>query len=245
MPPTALPIEGAVDRLQRRFTLFQGQVYSAVRRARLFLWLCWGFLCATIIGAIFGAMLSALFPVITTSYTELGAVSTTSPPVWAIPVGMIPAAALLALAVLDIVHGRREIRTGAVRVRVSHWTASSPASSGWAEKIRGAQTLITRIRHDTNSGFVPLLLGGLLLDIFLGQPLLSHFARGSASYAIASDLLPIPALVLLLGLFLIARGWIRSYQMLLDRQATVLTGLASFLVSSRQMGVRPRAAFGG
>jgi hypothetical protein len=223
----AVPPEISIDSRLRRLTMFQGHVCVTARRASLFAWFCWGFLCATVFGMILGACLGALYAVVTTSYTQLGSELPTPVPTWALVLGMIPAALFLVLAVLEVVKGRRESRHGAVRVRVARRGAPSRLRAGWIERAQRTQQLIANIRGDTDLGFIPLLLGGLLLASIFGLPLLLRIAPTYPPYFLEFGLLPIPVLVLLAAFFLTVRGWTRPYQRVFDHQVTALAHLVS------------------
>lgn len=218
--------EGSMDSLQGRLRAFQNQVRAAARRSWFFSWYSWGFLFAGILGLGLGAVLASLFPVVTTTYTQTGSSTTVTTPFWVYPVSLFPSPVLLALAIREVVLGRREARTGVSRALPSRREAPSPPGAGWTELVRRSQQLITHMRSETVSGFIPLILGVYGAGGLLASVLLFPFLAVSFQAAILMVyVLPLPLLLLLIPFYLAVREWTRIYQDVLDWQVGSLSRL--------------------
>ena len=125
MPEGGQP-EGSINSLPRRLIALQDQVRAAARRSWFFSGYCWGFVFAGALGFGLAALLSAMSPVVTTTYTRYGPSTTVTSPVWILAVSLFPARSLRALAIREVVLGRREGRTGASRVLASRRRAPVP-----------------------------------------------------------------------------------------------------------------------
>ena len=220
------PPEGSVDSLQGRLRAFQSQVRAAARRSWFFSWYSWGFLFAGILGLGLGAVLASMFPVVTTTYTQTGSSTTVTTPFWVYPVSLFPSPVLLALAIREVVLGRREARTGVSRVLPSRREAPSPPGAGWTELVRRSQQLITHMRSETGSAFIPLILGVFGAASILASFLLLSFLSVSFQAVVLLDyVVPLPFLLLLIPFYLAVREWTRSYQNVLDWQVGSLSRL--------------------
>lgn len=163
---------------------------------------------------------------VTTTYTPYGSSTTTTSPVWVFPVSLFPVPLPLALAIREIELGRHEGRTGASRVLPSRREAPSPPGAGWTELVQRSQQLITHMRSETETAFIPLILGTYGAGSFVGLLLVWSLSSPSSQDTILLVyLFLLPFLLLLVPFFLAVRRWARGYQARLDRQVRTLSQL--------------------
>jgi hypothetical protein len=216
----------SAEDLLAQFRTFEGQVRWTARRASLFFFCSWGFMLAAVLGVILGACLEVIYASIFAGYTLFSAVLPSPVPTWALGMGMVPAALFLALAVLEVWKGHREVQSWALRVPESSGEARAPSDVSWVQRARRTQRLISNIKNDTDYGFIPLLIGGLFLACIFWVPMLSQTAPRVPPLLVDYGLLPTPVVALLGALFLTVRRWTRPYQTLFDRQLADLLRLS-------------------
>ncbi len=212
--------------IQGQLTRLGDSIRVAARRSRRFSWFSWGFVFALVGGYLLGAVLGLLFPVVTTTITDGGTSTTTTFPVWIIPVALLPAIVVLALAVREAILGRRE------GLQIS--SPPNPAapqgplveSAGWTEQVRQSQQLITHMKNETEISFLPLFLGTLgLAEVLVGEAIAASSA-GTLTILLV-PLVAVPFLLPLVPLYWVTRQWIRGYQAILNRHVGELTRLES------------------
>lgn len=189
---------------------------SESRRSRRISWYAWGFLFA----AIAGVTASEIVEVAALARCFCG--SSTSFPEWlAVPIGLIPAAGLLAFTVREIWLGRREARGTPASTRTTPGEPPGPTPH-WAEAVRESQEIMTRLQSETEFSFVPLILGGLGLSATLVGVLVQLSGWDTRYPVYFVELLALPGMLLLVPLYLGARTWWRTLQTQLSRQVSEL-----------------------
>ncbi len=188
----------------------------AARRSRRFSWYCWGVLFGTYAGLLIFAVVGALFQVVTTTTSSQGTSTTTTYPWWDLPVSMVIPVVLLALAVREVVLGRRETRAPPTT------TGSSEMTVGWTETVQQCQRQLTHAKSETEWSFVPLVLGLFSLTEVSVFVVFDVFSSNGTNTILVAPVIGLGSLVLLWPLYRAARRWIGSYQGLLDRQVSEL-----------------------
>jgi len=211
-----IPVEGApITAIDRDLGSLSDRLRGAVRRSYWFSVLAWAFGIAVAVGT--------LVPYQTTKVTAGGSTST-SGPAWTAPVFFLSLTVILVFAVLALLVARREALAGEVP-RSSTPTATQ-SEGGWVAAVQHAQKIVSRMKHVTEFSFVPLILGTLVMGVWGVSALLTGTRLEPWGLALGV----VPVALLAGALYLISRGWIGSYQTLLDRQVGELSHLeAEFL----------------
>jgi len=201
------------------------------RRSRRFSWFCWGFLFAGYGGLALYSIIAVLFPVVTTVTSSTGTMTTSTAPLWSIPVAALPGVSLFVLAFREVIVGRHERDLGTSPVSGPSGPGDEGTSVGWTETVQRCQQRVTHAKSEVEWSFVPLVLGvfgyveivaSLLLEVLF--PALGLF------YIILGPVLALVGVILLLPLYQYAKGWISDYQLLLNVQVGELSKLeAEFL----------------
>jgi len=189
------------------------RVRAAAWRSYRFSWFTWGFLVATIAGE--GLVVLAFILAVTTSTTAVGGTSSTSTlPLWVVPVAQIPAMLVLILAIRELVLARREAEGLPLSHRAPPLSAEEVEDSSWTLLVQKAQERITHAKNETDWSFPPILVGGLVLAELL---IVNVQPPGALLYFVVVPLTVAVLSVLLWLMYRVARRWIRAYQTLLDR----------------------------
>jgi len=220
-PPAGETIQGVGEHLSS----VAARVDSAARRSRKFSWYCWGFLFGVYGSLVVFAIVGTLFAVVTTTTTAQGTSTTTTYPWWDFPASAALPAALLFLAVREVVLGRREQHA------LPTPSTGSEAPLSWTETVQQCQRKITHAKNETEWSFVPLVLGlfGFVESMvsFVASYL---FLEGDPIFILVAALTAFGSLIFLWPLYRGVRNWIGPYQRLLDQQVGDLTRLeAEFL----------------
>jgi hypothetical protein len=207
-------------------------IRSGARRSRRFSWFCWLFVFAIFLGYALATVIGVLFPVVVTTQLGNGVETSSTFPWWTYPLSFSPAVVLLALAVREVLVGRSELRNGSApstfRKRKLAHVAEDP---GWTGTVQRCQKMVTHAKNEVEFSFVPLVLGLFSLVEFVALFVLSGLSlAGGAYWILAGPAIALPALALLWPLYRAAKGWIASYQRLLDHHVGELARLeAEFL----------------
>jgi len=218
--------------ISRHLSSLADHIDRMARRSRRFSWYSWGFLFLTYGGFAIATVLGALFPQVTTTVSGNGVSTTTTFPEWAIPVGMIPALFLLALAIRELIVGRREAQSS-WPTRSGHVVRGpEPQPPNWTETVQQCQQKISHAKSEVEWSFLPLVFGSL----GIGELIISYLSQVSGIvlpfvYVVLAPLLALaPTLALALPLYFGSRRWVPELQKELNRQVGEVTRLeAEFL----------------
>jgi hypothetical protein len=197
---------------------------SVSRRSHRISWLSFGFLVALYGGIVVLSVLGAIYPVSTTTTLANGSTQTTTTwSTWGYLIAAPPALIVLGLLVRELVLGRAELRAGP-------GTAGPPPGdeegSGWTQQAVEAQKLLADAKHETEISFAPLAFGLLGMgELVAVEGLEVLFPSTAALDFFVSLGLGFLALLALVPLYLLARGWILGNQALLDRQVREVSEL--------------------
>ncbi|MGP8159551.1 MAG: hypothetical protein ACLPWO_08150 [Thermoplasmata archaeon] len=191
------------------------RVRAAAWRSYRFSWFAWGFLVATIAGEGLVVLAYVLFPAVTTTPTLGGGSYTTSTlPIWVVPLAQAPAVVVLVLAVRELLLARREAQGSPLSPYAPHLSAEETEDPSWTFLVQRAQERITHAKNETDWSFPPILIGGL---VFVELLIVNVLPSGTLLYFVVLPVTGAVLSVLFWLLYRIARGWIREYQTLLDR----------------------------
>jgi hypothetical protein len=214
--------------IDRGLASLSERIRRAARRSYRFSWFSWGFVFAIALSTGLFTLIDFYFQITTMTTFPGGSSSTSSDPWWAVPVALLPSVVLLALAVRELLVARREAARGAVPAVPSADAPASQTEGGWIVAVQQAQKTITHMKNETEFSFVPLVLGAF--SVGGAAALLLPAETLLMGYWVVVLLGVGAALVLVLPLYVLARGWISGYQTLLDRQVGELSRLeAEFL----------------
>ncbi len=208
--PTAMPVIAGVQYELRALAI---RVRAAAWRSYRFSWFAWGFLVATIAGEGL-VVLAYVFAVVTTTTTPGGTYTTSTLPIWVVPLAQAPAVVVLGLAIRELLLARREVQGSPLSPYAPHLSAEEAEDPSWTILVQKAQQRITHAKNETDWSFPPILVGGivfaeLLIVNVLPSSAFLFFVILPSTVAVLS--------VLFWLLYRIARRWIREYQTLLDR----------------------------
>ena len=223
-PPTPITFEGVGHQL----SAMEQQIRSAARHSRNFSWFCWIFLFAGTFGYLLTAVIGILFPLTVMNGTQ----SSSTYPWWNIPVSFAPAVLFLALAVREVVRGRREARTGIVAPsRRARTGRTEEASLGWTETVQRCQQMVTHAKSEAEWSFVPLVLGLFgVAEFFFFVILEATLTILPPDEFLVAPVAALSVLAFLWPFYTAAKRWIGTYQTLLNRQVGELSRLeAEFL----------------
>ena len=203
------------------------------RRSRHLSWSSWGFLYAAWGGVALLVFLVLFFPMwASTSTGAGGVVSTDNPPLWYIPLAFAPAIVLLFWAVHGVFAGRAASREALRGVpRGTSPPSGRDDSPGWTQQVVEAQKLLTAAKLETDWSFLPLGIGLLACDSFIGNTLITILGGNG----FPDPYLPLVVgaaifLVALVFLYRVAQEWVGGFQKYLDRQVREVSALeAEFL----------------
>lgn len=208
--PTQLPVIAGVQDELRALAI---RVRAAAWRSYRFSWLTWGFLVATIAGE--GLVVLAYVSAVITSTTTAGGTSTTSTlPIWVVPLTQIPAVVVLGLAIRELLLARRETQGSPLSRYAPHLSAEEAEDPSWTLLVQKAQERITHAKNETDWSFPPILVGGL---VFAELLIVNVLPSSVLLFVVVFPLTAAVLSVLFLLLYRIARRWIRGYQTILDR----------------------------
>jgi len=218
--------------ISRHLSTLADRVDRMARRSRRFSWYSWGFLFLTYGGYALVAVLAALFPQVTTTVTNNGVSTSSTFPEWALPVGMMPALLVLALAVRELIVGRREAQVGRPTRSGRAALGPEPQPPIWTETVQQCQQKISHAKSEVEWSFFPLAFGSL----GIGELVISYLTQASGItlplvYVVLGPLLALaPTLALTLSLYFASRRWVPEFQKELNRQVGEVTRLeAEFL----------------
>lgn len=186
------------------------QVARVARRGRRIVLYDWSALVALGLGSLLITLLFDLAPTLDTT-TGAGTAVTTVP-AWAPIASAAPAIALLAMAVREILVGRRET-LGHRPVAPNAPTIFDVGTPSWIGGVREVQEAIARTARSIEWSFVPFALGVISLAVYLASSYLGGGLPGSVG-----DLLIAPALGLLASVvplwltYRAAKQWTRAFQ---------------------------------
>jgi hypothetical protein len=203
---------------------------AAAWRSYRFSWFAWGFLFAALASEGLLVLFDLLFPVVASTTTTMGTSTTTTGPIWAAPVALVPAIVMLGLAIRELLLARREDLGAPLSRYAPRPSAEELGDQGWTTLVQRAQQQITHAKNETDWSFVPILLGGLAFAELLIASLVSTaglFSNLLAASIILPPTIAAVSLVLFWPLYRVARGWIRGYQTLLDQAVADLSQLES------------------
>jgi len=190
------------------------RVRAAAWRSYRLSWFAWGFLVATIAGEGVLVLAYFLFPVVVTTASSLGGMSTrTVLPFWVAPVTQLPAVVLLVLAIRELLVARREARGSPLSPYAPSLSAEEAEDSGWTSLVQRAQERITQAKNETDWSFPPILVGGLVLF----ELLIANVLPSATLWFVIVPVTVAVLSVLVWLLYRVAHRWIREYQTLLDR----------------------------
>lgn len=224
----------SITEIEGQLSTVRDRVRSTARGSRRFYWLSWGYLIGTVGAAIASYFISIQLLV---QNAGTGASSGNAYPFWGLVLPLIPAFGLLALAIGQLWVGYRGSRTGFTSSPEGRVSASAPVDDmTWTELVQRAQKDLTQARGHAVSGFIPLLLGTLVLCGSSVAYQSSGIAFG-VTYAVFVPEVGLVLLLALLPLYLVARRWVARYQSLLDREVGELSRLESEFRSRFTIGV--------
>lgn len=219
------PTSALSYRVQVHLTDLSTRIRETARRTHRFSWYCWGFLFALFFGEGLWIVLGLLFPVVTTTVSPGGSISTDySSPYWAFPIAFAPCVVLLGLALRELWAGRRSTREGSS----AHPAGEPTGDAGWTETVRESQQLLTQAKNEAEFSFVPLVFG--LFGVFeLVAIALTEILDPTVGYPFftLAPFVAVPFLLLLFPLYRVAQRWVGYFQGLLETEAKGLTQLES------------------
>jgi hypothetical protein len=225
---TAEPLDGAsIAGIGRHLSALEGGIRSGAQHSRRFSWYAWTFLFVVYVCLVLLSVIGFLFAVTTTTTSSNGSVSTTTTfPWWDPLVSAVPALVVLALAVREILRGRREQRGEAAPRRAGDSETTLQSSPSWTETVQQCQQMVTHAKNEVEWSFLPLVLGLFSLVELLSFGFQSTLSPNlGAAWVLVGPLTALPALALLWPLYRAARHWVVGYQSLLDRQVGELSRL--------------------
>ncbi len=208
--PTAMPVIAGVQNELRALAI---RVRAAAWRSYRFSWLTWGFLVATIAGEGL-VVLAYVLAVVTTITSSGGSYTTSTLPVWIVPLTQTPAVAVLGLAIRELLLARREAQGSPLSPHAPHLSAEEAEDSSWTFLVQKAQQRITHAKNETDWSFPPILVGGL---VFAELLIVNVLPSSTLLFFVILPLTAAVLSVLFWFLYRIARRWIGGYQTLLDR----------------------------
>jgi hypothetical protein len=212
------PLGVSIGDVQSKLVDLVSRIRGVGRRAGRYSWYSWGFLLALYGGVIGGGVVGLAFPGFGAS---LG--------VALVFVLYLPGLLLLALAVREILLGRRESDDPGSALNPAPDRSTLDTALGWTAVVQESQRVISRAKSEIDFSILPLAFGILGLGESVSVfwfPLLINYVEGGFLVMLVL-LIPVAFLTLVWPFYRGGRRWIGKYQSLLDQQVRDLSRLES------------------